>query len=308
MRSWRTAGIESTRSGSRPSLYVPPASSYPAAAFCDALLGMERKRWVVEPGGALDLRTSPTRSTEGAPGDKAETKAASDELRVRLAELQDRLYAEDERSLLLVLQAMDAGGKDGAIKKVFSGVNPQSCRVTSFKQPSAEELEHDFLWRISKALPARGEVGIFNRSHYEDVGVVRVKKLVPERTIKERYEIINSFEHALTVAGTRIVKVFLHISKEEQAERLRARLDDPSKRWKFRAEDLDDRALWDEFMGAYGRAISATSTEDAPWYVIPADRKWYRDWSLLSILVETLTDMDPRFPDPVPDIEKLEIT
>lgn len=269
--------------------------------------GMEGKRWIVEPGTELDLTETPTRSTEGAPGDKAATKAGSDELRAELARLQDRLYAEGERSLLLVLQAMDAGGKDGAIRKVFSGVNPQSCRVTSFKQPSVEELEHDFLWRIHKALPARGEVGIFNRSHYEDVGVVRVKKLVEEDTIRERYDIINSFEHGLAVSGTRIVKVFLHISKDEQEERLRARLDDPAKRWKFRPEDLDDRALWDEYMAAYSAAISATSTHDAPWFVIPADRKWYRDWSLLSILVETLSEMDPRFPDPHPDIEKIEI-
>jgi PPK2 family polyphosphate:nucleotide phosphotransferase len=202
---------------------------------------------------------------------------------------------------------MDAGGKDGAVRKVFGGVNPQSCRVTSFKQPSVEELKHDFLWRIAKALPARGEVGIFNRSHYEDVGVVRVKKLVPKETIRERYEIINSFEHGLSFSGTRIVKVFLHISRDEQARRLMARLEDPKKRWKFRPADLEDRALWDKFMSAYGAAISATSTELAPWYVIPADRKWYRDWSLLSILVETLADMDPRYPEPVPDIENLEI-
>ena len=268
---------------------------------------MERKRWVVDPGTKVDLNKMPTRSTEGAPGKKSETKEASEALRSELAALQDRLHAEDERSLLLVLQAMDAGGKDGAIKKVFSGVNPQSCRVTSFKQPSSEELEHDFLWRISKALPAHGEVGIFNRSHYEDVGVVRVKKMVPEQTILERYDIINSYEHALAVAGTTIVKVFLHISKEEQAERLRARLEDPTKRWKFRPDDLDDRALWDGFMAAYSKAISATSTPEAPWYVIPADRKWYRDWSVLSILVETLTEMDPQFPDPIPNVEELEI-
>jgi PPK2 family polyphosphate:nucleotide phosphotransferase len=268
---------------------------------------MERKRWVVEPGRKIDLAREPTRSAEGAPGDKLETKEASDQLRNELSLLQDRLYAEGQRALLLVLQAMDAGGKDGVVKKVFGGVNPQSCRVTSFKQPSVQELQHDFLWRIGKALPSRGEVGIFNRSHYEDVGVARVKKLVSKETIRERYEIINSFEHGLSFSGTRMVKVFLHISKDEQARRLMARLEDPKKRWKFRPADLEDRALWQKFMAAYGAAISATSTEDAPWYIIPADRKWYRDWSLLTILVETLGEMDPRYPAPMPDIENLEI-
>jgi PPK2 family polyphosphate:nucleotide phosphotransferase len=268
---------------------------------------MERKRWLVEPGRKVELAREPTRSTEGAPGDKIATKEASDRLRSDLSLLQDRLYAESRRSLLLVLQAMDAGGKDGAVKKVFAGVNPQSCRVTSFKQPSVQELQHDFLWRISKALPSRGEVGIFNRSHYEDVGVARVKKLVRKETIRGRYEIIKSFEDALSFSGTRVVKVFLHISKEEQARRLKARLGDPTKSWKFRPADVEDRALWDEFMAAYSAAITATSTEVAPWYIIPADRKWYRDWSLLSILTETLEDMDPRYPDPMPDIENLEI-
>ena len=268
---------------------------------------MERKRWLVAPKDKIDLTQMETRSNEGAPGDKAETHEASEQLKTDLARLQNMLYAEHQRSLLLVLQAMDAGGKDGAIRKVFSGVNPQSCRVTSFKAPTPDELGHDFLWRISRALPARGEVGIFNRSHYEDVGVVRVKGLVSDKVIRERYEIINSFEHALAISGTTIVKVFLHISKDEQAERLRARLEHPDKNWKFRPEDLEDRARWDGFMKAYGDAISATSTDDAPWYVLPADRKWYRDWALLSILVETLEAMDPKFPDPIPDLDKYQI-
>ena len=268
---------------------------------------MERKRWVIDPGQKIDLSTEPTRATDGAPGGKMETKAACDELRAELSKLQDRLYAESRQALLLVLQAMDAGGKDGAIKNVFGGVNPQSCRVTSFKTPSAEELQHDFLWRISKALPARGEVGIFNRSHYEDVGVARVKNLVPKGTVQERFKVINSFEHGLSVSGTRIVKIFLHISKGEQAKRLVARLENPHKRWKFRPADLEDRALWDDYMKAYGAAISATSTKASPWYVIPADRKWYRDWSILTILVETLKEMNPRYPDPMPDIENVKI-
>lgn len=268
---------------------------------------MERKRWFIPPQEKVDLSKLETRSTDGAPGDKVETRDACDGLRVQLARLQHTLYAEHERSLLLVLQAMDAGGKDGAIRNVFSGVNPQSCRVTSFKQPTAEELDHDFLWRIHRALPAKGEFGIFNRSHYEDVGVVRVNGVVSEKECRERYSIINSFEKALHVEGTTVVKVFLHISKEEQAERLQARIDDPTKRWKFRPEDLDDRARWDDFMTAYGDAISATSTKDAPWYVIPADRKWYRDWALLRILTEALEEMDLRFPDPIPGIEDYKI-
>ena len=268
---------------------------------------MERKRWAIAPDKKVHLDKESTRSTEGAPGDKSETIEASDALRKELAALQDRLYAEGRRSLLLVLQAMDAGGKDGAIRKVFSGVNPQSCRVTSFKQPSTEELQHDFLWRIHKALPERGEVGIFNRSHYEDVGVARVKNFVPKKVVRERYGIINSFERALTVEGTTVVKVFLHISKDEQRQRLQARLDDPTKRWKYRASDLEDRKLWDGYMAAYGDAITATSTHEAPWYVIPADRKWYRDWALLSILVETLTEMDPRYPEPAPGLENVTI-
>jgi PPK2 family polyphosphate:nucleotide phosphotransferase len=268
---------------------------------------MERKRWLVTPDKKVHLDKEPTRSTEGAPGGKPETIEASDALRKELTALQDRLYAEGRRSLLLVLQAMDAGGKDGAIRKVFSGVNPQSCRVTSFKQPSVEELQHDFLWRIHKALPEHGEVGIFNRSHYEDVGVARVKSIVPKRVIRQRYGIIKSFEHALAVEGTSVVKVFLHISKDEQKRRLQARLDDPTKRWKYRAGDLEDRKLWDDYMAAYGDAITETSTQEAPWYVIPADRKWYRDWALLSILVETLTEMDPRYPEPPPDLENVTI-
>ena len=268
---------------------------------------MERKRWFIPPKEKIDLSKLETRSTDGAPGDKVETRAACEGLRVQLARLQHTLYAEHERSLLLVLQAMDAGGKDGAIRHVFNGVNPQSCRVTSFKQPTSEELDHDFLWRIHRALPAKGELGIFNRSHYEDVGVVRVNGLISEKQCRERYGIINSFEHSVAAAGTTVIKVFLHISKEEQAERLQARIDDPTKRWKFRPEDLDDRARWDDFMTAYGDAISATSTKDGAWYVIPADRKWYRDWALLRILIETLDEMDLRFPDPLPGIEDYKI-
>lgn len=265
------------------------------------------RRWIVSGRDGKSLRSIDPDSTAGAPGDKEATERVSDELKTRLVGLQERLWAEDKRSLLLVLQALDAGGKDGAVKKVLSGVNPQGCRVTSFKQPSEEELAHDFLWRIHKALPRRGEIGVFNRSHYEDVVVVRVRKIVPEREWRKRYEIINQFESSLAASGTRIVKAFLHISKEEQARRLRKRLENPAKRWKFRKEDLEDRALWDDYQEAYGDAIAKTTTKHAPWFVVPADHKWYRDWALLSILVDALKDMDPRFPEPAEDLSEIVI-
>lgn len=269
---------------------------------------MGRDRWLIAPRSDLDLGRVDAGSTSGAPGDKSKTQKATDDLRERLIELQERLWAEDKRSLLLVLQAMDAGGKDGAVRKVFSGVNPQGCTVTSFKAPSEEELDHDFLWRIHRAAPRRGQIGIFNRSQYEDVVVVRVKEIVPKSVWQRRYSIINAFEYGLTHEGTQIIKVFLHISKKEQAERMQKRLDDPSKRWKFRAGDLDDRSRWDEYMEAYQDAIVRTSRPDAPWYVVPADHKWYRDWALLTILVDHLEDMDPRWPEPEEDLESIRVT
>jgi PPK2 family polyphosphate:nucleotide phosphotransferase len=213
-----------------------------------------------------------------------------------LAGLQERLYAEGERSLLVVLQALDAGGKDGTIKHVFRGLNPAGSKVVSFKVPSAEERSHDFLWRVHAKAPARGEVVVFNRSHYEDVLVVRVHGLVPDDVWRPRYGFINDFEANLAAAGTRIVKLFLHISKEEQAERFQARLDDPTKHWKFRTGDLAERARWDDYQAAFEEAISNTSTAAAPWYVVPADRKWYRNWAVGRILVETLQGMDPQYP------------
>ena len=265
-------------------------------------------RWRVEPGTKVDLADIDTRSTEGAPGDKAKTEAASEELGVEMQGLQERLYAEGERSLLVVLQAIDAGGKDGTIKNVFRGLNPASCRVVSFKVPSEEERSHDFLWRVHAKAPAKGEVVVFNRSHYEDVLVVRVHSLVPEEVWRPRYELINDFEANLAAAGTRIVKLYLHISKAEQAERFQARLDDPTKQWKFRKGDLAERARWDDYMAAFQEAVNRTSTGLAPWYVVPADRKWYRDWAVNRILVETLADMDPQYPPPEEDLAGVEIT
>ena len=256
----------------------------------------------VPPKGRFGLEAIDPGSTDGAPGDKKRTEAASAVLNAELSELQERLWAENRRSLLVVLQAIDAGGKDGAIRKVFGGVNPQGCRVTSFKAPSEEELAHDFLWRIHSKTPRKGEIGIFNRSHYEDVLVVRVHGLVPKKVWSKRYGVINDFESGLAAAGTTIVKFFLHISKEEQAERFRKRLENPEKHWKFRRADLEEREHWDAYQEAFEDALSKTSTASAPWYVIPADHKWYRDWALLTVLVDTLRTMDPQYPPPEEDL------
>ena len=217
-------------------------------------------------------------------------------LRNELVDLQQRLYAESQQKLLIVLQAMDAGGKDGAIRKVFRGVNPQGVRVTSFKEPSADELAHDFLWRIHAAVPADGMIGVFNRSHYEDVLVARVESLVPARQWQNRFEHINNFELMLTSTGTRVLKFFLHISKEEQKTRLEARLHDSQKHWKFSSQDLIKRRDWDEYMDAYQDVLNVCTTSWAPWYVIPADQKWYRNLAVARVIVETLRDMNPEFP------------
>jgi PPK2 family polyphosphate:nucleotide phosphotransferase len=259
-------------------------------------------RFLVKAKKAANLHAIDPGSTKGAPGDRAATEGASLALNEEMAGLQERLWAEDKRSLLVVLQAMDAGGKDGTIKKVFRGINPQGCRVTSFKAPSEEERDHDYLWRVHKSTPARGEIGIFNRSHYEDVLIVRVHDLVPKAVWSKRYDGINAFESELTNEGTTVVKLFLHISKDEQAERFRKRLGDPNKNWKFRAADLTERKHWDAYQEAYEDAVTKTSTAEAPWYVIPADHKWFRDWAVLSVLVATLRDMDPQFPPPEEDL------
>jgi len=267
----------------------------------------ESDRWRIAPGTKVDLTRAETSSTAGSPGDKASTREAIRPLTGEIGGLQERLWAEDKQSLLIVFQAMDTGGKDGAIEHVFTGVNPQGIRIANFKAPSDEELDHDFLWRIHWRVPGKGEIGIFNRSHYEDVGVVRVLGLIPEKEWRRRYEHINEFEELLAENGTRIVKCFLHISKEEQAARLQARLDDPAKRWKFRRGDLETRKHWDVYMAAYGEAITQTSKRHAPWFVIPSDRKWYRDWVVSNIVLDTLRDMDPQFPEPEEDLDGIVI-
>jgi PPK2 family polyphosphate:nucleotide phosphotransferase len=258
---------------------------------------------LVKPGSSAHIAKIDPAATPGAPGDRSVTETASAALKRELSELQEALWAESRQSLLVVLQAMDAGGKDGVIKQVFGGVNPQGCRVTSFKAPSEEERAHDFLWRIHKAAPRAGEIGIFNRSHYEDVLIVRVHDLVPRKVWSKRYGSIEDFERHLASSGTTIVKFFLHISKEEQAERFRKRLAKPEKRWKFRPEDLAERQHWDEYQEAFEDALTKTSTAAAPWYVVPADHKWYRDWAVLSVLVATLQSMGPRFPEPDPSLD-----
>jgi len=251
----------------------------------------------VEPGDRPRLASRDTRDRLGI-ADKAEAEARLEDLVGRLALLQNRLWAEDRRALLLVLQGLDASGKDGTIRRVFTGVNPMGCRVCAFKAPAGAELEHDYLWRIHAACPDHGQIGIFNRSHYEDVVAVRVRKLAPERVWKRRPHHIREFERLLADEGTTVVKVFLHISKDEQRTRLQERLEDPEKRWKFRVEDLDDRRRWDEFQQAYEDVIRQTSTGRAPWYVVPADRKWVRNVAVAELLVATLEAIDPELPNP----------
>jgi PPK2 family polyphosphate:nucleotide phosphotransferase len=270
--------------------------------------GRDSDRFLVRPGTPFKLADRDPADKRGGPDDKKAAQPVVERLSEELAGLQERLYAESQRALLVVLQAMDAGGKDGTVKHVFTGTNPQGVRVTSFKQPTPEELAHDFLWRIHADVPPHGYIGIFNRSHYEDVLVARVHELVDESVWRGRYRHINHFEALLADAGVHVVKLFLHISREEQAERLQKRLDDPAKRWKFRRGDLDDRERWDDYMAAYEEAIARTSTEHAPWYVVPADRKWFRNWAVSRIVIETLEAIDPQFPAPAEDLDGVTVT
>jgi PPK2 family polyphosphate:nucleotide phosphotransferase len=233
--------------------------------------------------------------------DKDETKSELKDSTDKLRELQRVLWAEGKHALLIVLQAMDAGGKDGTIRHVFRGVNPQGCQVTSFKVPTKEELAHDYLWRIHKATPRRGYIGIFNRSHYEDVLVVRVHNFVPKEVWQQRYEQINHFEKLLADSGTTILKFFLHISKEEQKERFEARLADPAKNWKFSMGDVEERAYWDDYQRAFEVALSRCSTPWAPWYVIPANHKWYRNLAISRVIVGALENLDMQYPPPLPN-------
>jgi PPK2 family polyphosphate:nucleotide phosphotransferase len=225
----------------------------------------------------------------------------------KINELAYRLYAENRRAVLLVLQGMDTSGKDGTIRHVLAGVNPQSFQITSFKQPTAEDLAHDFLWRIHKAAPRRGQIGVFNRSHYEDVLVVRVRQLVPDQVWRERYDRINEFEQLLVEAGVAIVKCYLHISKDEQRERLEARLDNANKRWKFSLGDLAERKRWDDYQRAYEDALTKCNTKHAPWHIVPANRNWNRNLVISSLLRSTLETMDPQFPQPEAELDGVQV-
>jgi PPK2 family polyphosphate:nucleotide phosphotransferase len=224
-----------------------------------------------------------------------------------IAELQNTLYAQDKHALLIVLQAIDAGGKDGTIRKIMSGINPQGVRVTSFKKPTDEELSHDFLWRVHKAVPSRGMIGIFNRSHYEDVLVVRVHNLVPKKVWQKRYDHINNFERLLTDNNVTILKFYLHISKDEQKERFKARLNQPHKRWKFSVGDLAERALWDDYMEAFEAAFERCSTEEAPWYIVPANKKWARNVVISDVILKTLKKLDLQYPEPEEGLDNIVI-
>lgn len=251
----------------------------------------------MKPGAKVDL--AKIDSDERAlfqQGSKDESMKAFDKLRDELQELQKVLYAQNKHRILLVLQAMDTGGKDGCVKHVFSRIDPQGIHVRSFKKPTEEELARDFLWRVHKKVPRNGEMVIFNRSHYEDILAVKVKKLLPDKVWKQRYQHIVDFERMLAEEGTTIVKIYLHISKDEQKRRILSRLDNPDKHWKFHPDDLQDRALWNDFMKTYEDLLSRTSAPHAPWYVVPANRKWYRNLCVARIMVDTMRKLKMKLP------------
>ncbi len=254
-------------------------------------------RYRVKPGSTVHLKEWDPNDHALFDGGKKAGKAALPALNPRLETLQELMYAEGKHRLLIVLQAMDTGGKDGTIRHVFEGVNPQGVKVASFKRPTAEELAHDYLWRVHKHVPGNGEITIFNRSHYEDVLVVRVHNLVPQDVWQRRYKQISAFEKLLADEGTTILKFFLHIDLDEQKERLQARLDEPEKRWKFAKGDLAERKLWPDYIRAYEDALAKTSTDYAPWYVIPANRKWYRNLLISQIIIDKLESLEMRYPE-----------
>jgi PPK2 family polyphosphate:nucleotide phosphotransferase len=274
-------------------------SSKPAAQVSDLLR---------VPAGPVDLSALDTRATPGFDGGKAAGKAALADLGARLSDLQEQLHAEGvkggSRSVLLILQGMDTSGKGGVVRHVIGQVDPQGCEIASFKAPTREEPAHDFLWRIRRRLPGPGRLGVFDRSHYEDVLVGRVHNLVPRSTWSRRYASINRFEAQLVERDVRVVKVLLHISSEEQRRRLLARLDDPTKQWKFNPRDVDERAFWADYQEAYEAAVERCNGDLAPWYRVPADRKWYRNWAIASLLVEQLEDMKLTWPKADFDVEE----
>jgi PPK2 family polyphosphate:nucleotide phosphotransferase len=262
-------------------------------------------RYRVKPDEKIDLGAWDTEETSVWKKDKEEAKAEALKLNRELEKLQELLYAERKHKVLIILQAMDTGGKDGVIRSVFEGVNPSGVRVESFKVPSQIELDHDYLWRIHQHTPGKGEIVIFNRSHYEDVLVVRVHNLVPKEVWSARFNHIREFEKMLTDEGVTILKFFLHISKEEQRKRLQERIDIPEKRWKFSSGDLKERLLWEQYQEAYEDVLTKTSTFKAPWYIIPADRNWYRNYLIASIIVSELKKLDMKYPQAEEGIERI---
>jgi PPK2 family polyphosphate:nucleotide phosphotransferase len=258
--------------------------------------------------GPVDLSAIETDAAPGFDGKKADGEKALLALAPDLEELQERLFADGKadgrRSILLVLQGMDTSGKGGTLRSTVGLMDPQGVRITSFKAPTEEERRHDFLWRVTRALPPEGLVGVFDRSHYEDVLIARVRELASPDEIRRRYAAINDWEADLAGQGTTVIKCMLHISAEEQKKRLLARLDDPTKRWKFNPHDLDDRDGWDDYVVAYGDALERCNTEKAPWHVVPADRKWYRNWAVTLLLIEQLEEMDLRWPAPAYDVDE----
>jgi len=264
-------------------------------------------KYRVKPGHKINLSDYDPEDKSQFSGGKKDAEPRLAELTQKLDELQELLYAEHKRKILVVLQALDTGGKDGTIRSVFDGINPQGVHIASFKVPTPEELDHDFLWRIHPQVPGKGELVIFNRSHYEDVLVVRVHNLVPEDVWRRRYTDINNFEQMLAEEGATILKFYLNLARDVQKERLQERLDDPKKRWKFNPADLKERALWDDYISAYQDAVSETSTEWAPWYVIPANHNWYRNLTVASIIVKALEDLKMKYPEPAEDLSKIVI-
>lgn len=264
------------------------------------------KAHLVPPGSQLNLaQIDPgyTGDYQTNRQDKEKAKSHTAKLVNQLDTLQERLYANNTRALLIVLQGMDTSGKDGTIKHVMSGVNPQGCKVVTFKTPSAEELGHDFLWRVHQKAPAKGQIGIFNRSHYEDVLITRVHGLISDKVVKQRFNQINEFEELLVENGTTILKFFLHISKDEQKKRLEERVKNPEKRWKFNTGDLEERKFWNQYISAFETMLAATSTSHAPWHIVPANRKWYRNLVIADRIIDALKCMKLTTPPPVSDID-----
>lgn len=280
----------------------PPRVSPKPGFPYDALVAFPKSEisapWMIAPGSKARLSSIDASSTPGAPrnGERSEAEKSTRVLREELRSLQGALQGEAKRSILLVLQAMDTGGKDGTVKSIYAGINPVGAEVSSFGVPNDDEIARDFLWRIHAKTPPKGKIGIFNRSHYEDVLAVRVRNIAPESIWRPRFAAINDYERILTESGTTVVKVMLHISEAEQRVRLQARVDRLEKRWKFRMGDIEDRQLWGDYQKAYEETIAKTSTNHAPWFVVPADKKWYRDFAVLTILVDVLKKLNPQYP------------